>query len=73
MNNTFYIKEITNCYIDNIKEQEMTKEETGIGKFELKNNKGGPYKVVNFTVISNDEAKKVFHNCSAYEDKAKIL
>lgn len=44
-----------------------------IEKLELKNNQGEPFKVVNFTVISNDEAgEKVFHNCSAYEDKAKL-
>lgn len=44
-----------------------------IEKLELKNNQGEPFKVVNFTVVSNDEAgEKVFHNCSAYDDKAKI-
>lgn len=44
-----------------------------VEKLELKNNQREPFKVVNFTVISNDEAgKKVFHNCSAYEDKAKL-
>ena len=44
-----------------------------IEKLELKNNQGEPFKVVNFTVISNVETgEKVFHNCSAYEDKAKI-
>ncbi|GEQ61680.1 DNA-binding protein [Vagococcus lutrae] len=44
-----------------------------IEKLELKNNQGEPFKVVNFTVVSNNEAgEKVFHNCSAYEDKAKI-
>lgn len=44
-----------------------------VEKLELKNNQGEPFKVVNFTVISNDEkGEKVFHDCSAYEDKAKI-
>lgn len=44
-----------------------------IEKLELKNNQGEPFRVVNFTVVSNDEAgEKVFHNCSAYEDKAKL-
>ena len=44
-----------------------------VEKLELKNNQGEPFKVVNFTVVSNDESgEKVFHNCSAYEDKAKL-
>jgi hypothetical protein len=44
-----------------------------IEKLELKNHLGEIFNVVNFTVISNDESgNKVIHNCSAYEDKAKI-
>ena len=44
-----------------------------IESLELKNNQGESFKVVNFTVVSNNEqGDKVFHNCSAYEDKAKI-
>lgn len=44
-----------------------------IEKLELTNNQGEKFKVVNFTVVSNDEeGKKIYHNCSAYEDKAKI-
>lgn len=40
---------------------------------ELKNNKGEEFKVVNFSVVSNnDKGDKIYHNCSAYEDKAKI-
>lgn len=39
----------------------------------LKNNKGEEFKVVNFSVVSNDDkGDKIYHNCSAYEDKAKI-
>lgn len=44
-----------------------------VESLELKNNQGESFKVVNFTVVSNNEqGDKVFHNCSAYEDKAKI-
>ena len=44
-----------------------------IEKLELKNHQGEIFNVVNFTIISNDESgNKIFHNCSAYEDKAKI-
>ena len=44
-----------------------------IESLELKNNQGESFKVVNFTVVSNNkQGDKVFHNCSAYEDKAKI-
>jgi single-stranded DNA-binding protein len=40
---------------------------------DLVNNKGDFFTVVNFSVISNDESgDKVFHNCSAYGDKAKF-
>lgn len=39
----------------------------------LKNNQGEEFKVVNFSVVSNDDkGDKIYHNCSAYEDKAKI-
>lgn len=39
----------------------------------LKNNQGEEFKVVNFSVVSNDDkGDKTYHNCSAYEDKAKI-
>lgn len=44
-----------------------------VEKQELKNNQGESFKVVNFSVVTNDEdGKKIYHNCSAYEDKAKI-
>lgn len=44
-----------------------------IESLELQNNQGESFKVVNFTVVSNNEqGEKEFHNCSAYEDKAKI-
>jgi single-stranded DNA-binding protein len=44
-----------------------------IESLELQNNQGESFKVVNFTVVSNNEqGDRVFHNCSAYEDKAKI-
>ena len=40
---------------------------------EQTNNQGEKFKVVNFSVVSNDEeGKKIYQNCSAYEDKAKI-
>ena len=48
----------------------ITKE---VEKIELTNNQGQKFKVVNFSVVSNDEeGKKIYHNCSAYEDKGKI-
>lgn len=44
-----------------------------IERLEIQNHQGESLKVVNFTVVSNNEqGDKVFHNCSAYEDKAKI-
>ncbi len=44
-----------------------------IESLELQNNQGESFRVVNFTVVSNNEqGDKVFHNCSAYGDKAKI-
>lgn len=44
-----------------------------VEKLDLRNNQGEKFKVVNFSVVSNDdEGKKIYHNCSAYEDKAKI-
>lgn len=39
----------------------------------LKNNQGEEFKVVNFSVVVNDDkGDKIYHNCSAYEDKTKI-
>ena len=37
------------------------------------NKKGEPFKVVNFSVVSNDsQGNKVYHNCSAYGEKGDI-
>ena len=37
------------------------------------NKKGEPFKVVNFSVVSNDSlGNKVYHNCSAYGEKGDI-
>lgn len=44
-----------------------------VEKLELTNNQGERFRVVNFSVVSNDEeGTKIYHNCSAYGDKAKI-
>ena len=38
-----------------------------------KNKNGEAFKVVNFAVVSkDDEDNKVYHNCSAYREKADI-
>ena len=43
------------------------------GKVERKNKKGELFKVVNFSVVSNDSlGNKVYHNCSAYGEKGDI-
>ena len=40
---------------------------------ERENKKGEPFKVVNFSVVSNDsQGNKVYHNCSAYGEKGDI-
>jgi len=40
---------------------------------ERENKKGEPFKVVNFSVVSNDSlGNKVYHNCSAYGEKGDI-
>ena len=40
---------------------------------ERENKKGEPFKIVNFTVISNDSlGNKVYHNCSVYGEKGDI-
>ena len=40
---------------------------------ERENKKGEPFKVVNFSVVSNDSLEnKVYHNCSAYGEKGDI-
>jgi single-stranded DNA-binding protein len=40
---------------------------------DLKNHRGQPFQVVNFSVVSNDEeGNKSYHNCSAYGEKGKI-
>ena len=40
---------------------------------ERENKKGESFKVVNFSVVSNDsQGKKVYHNCSAYGEKGNI-
>ena len=40
---------------------------------ERKNKKGELFKVVNFSVVSNDSlGNKVYHNCSAYGEKGDI-
>ena len=37
------------------------------------NKKGEPFKVVNFSVVSNDsQGNKVYHNCSAYGEKGDM-
>ena len=37
------------------------------------NKKGEPFKVVNFSVVSNDsQGNKVYHNCSDYGEKGDI-
>ena len=37
------------------------------------NKKGEPFKVVNFSVVSNEsQGNKVYHNCSAYGEKGDI-
>ena len=44
-----------------------------VEKLEITNNQGEKFKVVNFSVVSKDEeGKKNYYNCSAYEDKANI-
>lgn len=41
---------------------------------ERENKKGESFKVVNFSVISNDSlGNKIYHNCSAYGEKGEIL
>ena len=40
---------------------------------ERENKKGEPFKVVNFSVVSNDSlGNKIYHNCSAYGEKGDI-
>ena len=40
---------------------------------ERENKKGESFKVVNFSVVSNDsQGNKVYHNCSAYGEKGDI-
>ena len=40
---------------------------------ERENKKGEPFKIVNFSVVSNDsQGNKIYHNCSAYGDKGDI-
>jgi len=40
---------------------------------ERENKKGEPFKIVNFSVVSNDGlGNKVYHNCSAYGEKGDI-
>ena len=40
---------------------------------ERENKKGEPFKIVNFSVVSNDSlGNKIYHNCSAYGDKGDI-
>ena len=40
---------------------------------ERENKKGESFKIVNFTVVSNDSlGNKVYHNCSAYGEKGDI-
>ena len=40
---------------------------------ERENKKGEPFKIVNFSVVSNDSlGNKIYHNCSAYGEKGDI-
>ena len=40
---------------------------------ERENKKGEPFKIVNFSVVSNDSlGNKIYHNCSAYREKGDI-
>ena len=40
---------------------------------ERENKKGEPFKIVNFSVVSNDsQGNKIYHNCSAYGEKGDV-